>query len=84
MMTVIFKGTVVNNYPFGNHALLIINNMYPTPQEKVIIHEAEKIMIETMARYDPSHDQYHGERISAIEKYMEHSLNAFLFSSARS
>ena len=35
--------------------------MYPTPQEQAIIHEAEKIMIETMARYDPSHDQYHGE-----------------------
>ena len=35
--------------------------MYPTPQEEAIIHEAEKIMIETMARYDPSHDQYHGE-----------------------
>jgi len=36
--------------------------MHPTPQEKAIIDEAEKIMIENMARYDPSHDQYHGER----------------------
>lgn len=35
--------------------------MYPTPQEQAIIHEAEKMMIQTMARYDPSHDQYHGE-----------------------
>ena len=44
--------------------------MYPTPQEQAVINEAEKIMIETMARYDPSHDQYHGERnlTSAIEK----------------
>jgi len=48
--------------------------MHPTPQEKAIIDEAEKIMIENMARYDPSHDQYHGERDpadSVIEKYMD-------------
>lgn len=37
--------------------------MYPTPQEQAVIHEAEKIMIETMARYDPSHDQYHVQRV---------------------
>lgn len=44
--------------------------MYPTPQEQAVIHEAEKIMIETMARYDPSHDQYHGERnLSLREVY---------------
>jgi len=35
--------------------------MYPTPDEKVYIDAAEKLMIETMARYDPSHDAYHGE-----------------------
>jgi uncharacterized protein len=34
--------------------------MYPTPQEKAIVNEAEKLMVEIMARYDPSHDKYHG------------------------
>jgi len=36
--------------------------MYPTPQEKAIVNEAEKLMVEIMARYDPSHDKYHGRR----------------------
>lgn len=35
--------------------------MYPTEQEKAVIDAAEKIMVDTMARYDPSHDAYHGE-----------------------
>lgn len=35
--------------------------MYPTTQEQEVIQAAENIMIETMARYDPSHDKYHGE-----------------------
>lgn len=34
--------------------------MYPTPQEQAVIDAAEKIMVDTMARYDPSHDKYHG------------------------
>jgi hypothetical protein len=34
--------------------------MYPTPQEKAVIEEAEQMMVDTMARYDPSHDKYHG------------------------
>ncbi len=36
--------------------------MYPTAQEIAVINEAEKIMIETMSRYDPSHDAFHGEQ----------------------
>ena len=47
------------------------SQMYPTPQEKAVVHEAEKIMIETMARYDPSHDQYHGERNSNRKKHTD-------------
>lgn len=35
--------------------------MYPTPQEQAVIDAAEKIMIDTMARYDPSHDKHHGQ-----------------------
>ena len=34
--------------------------MYPTNQEKAIVNDAERVMIDTMARYDPSHDKYHG------------------------
>jgi uncharacterized protein len=34
--------------------------MYPTAQEKAVIAAAEKMMIDTMSRYDPSHDAYHG------------------------
>ncbi|KAH7926096.1 hypothetical protein BV22DRAFT_1111928 [Leucogyrophana mollusca] len=37
--------------------------MYPNPQEKHAINTAEKLMIETMARYDPSHDAFHVERV---------------------
>ena len=34
--------------------------MYPNPQQALVLREAEKLMVETMARYDPSHDKYHG------------------------
>ena len=33
---------------------------YPTQQEAALVAVAEKLMLETMARYDPSHDAYHG------------------------
>jgi uncharacterized protein len=36
------------------------SKMYPSQQEQVVIGAAEKLMTETMARYDPSHDVYHG------------------------
>ena len=77
-MTVIFKSTWNRGKqlpfpyfsPFPYILIFTVTTMYPTPQEQAVINEAEKIMIETMARYDPSHDQYHGERnlTSAIEK----------------
>ncbi|KAL0579310.1 hypothetical protein V5O48_002708 [Marasmius crinis-equi] len=37
--------------------------MYPTADEKVYIDAAEQLMVETMARYDPSHDAYHVQRV---------------------
>lgn len=37
--------------------------MYPTAAEAVVVQAAEKLMIETMKRYDPSHDAYHGKFI---------------------
>ncbi|OBZ72054.1 Uncharacterized protein YpgQ [Grifola frondosa] len=36
---------------------------YPTPQEAAVVRDAEKLMVETMARYDPSHDAYHVQRV---------------------
>lgn len=37
--------------------------MYPTEGDKVVLNAAEKIMVDTMARYDPSHDAYHVQRV---------------------
>jgi uncharacterized protein len=36
---------------------------YPTANEQAVIKAAERLMEETMARYDPSHDAYHGMSI---------------------
>jgi hypothetical protein len=85
MMTVIFKGTNLTRTRGKQLPFLIFlpctiffqRTMYPTPQELAIIHEAENLMIETMAKYDPSHDQYHGESgtwTSAIEKSTDVSI----------
>lgn len=32
-----------------------------TTQEQAVVAAAEQMMVEAMARYDPSHDKYHGE-----------------------
>lgn len=37
--------------------------MYPTPEEAIVVKAAEQLMNDTMARYDSSHDAYHGEFI---------------------
>ncbi|KAJ7170864.1 hypothetical protein C8R43DRAFT_69373 [Mycena crocata] len=37
--------------------------MYPTPQENALVLEAEKVMQDAMARYDPSHDAFHVQRV---------------------
>ena len=42
--------------PLPAHCL----KMYPTQSEKAVVDAAEKLMTETMARYDPSHDAFHG------------------------
>jgi uncharacterized protein len=38
--------------------------MYPTDDERIAIVQAEELMKVTMAKYDPSHDAYHGESLS--------------------
>ena len=35
--------------------------MHRIPQEIALVNEAEKLMVATMARNDPSHDKYHGK-----------------------
>ncbi|KXN86053.1 hypothetical protein AN958_10529 [Leucoagaricus sp. SymC.cos] len=50
--------------------------MYPDEQEKVAIAAAEKLMVETMARYDPSHDKYHVERVRKTALAIARSLPA--------
>ncbi|KAF7327978.1 HD domain-containing protein [Mycena kentingensis (nom. inval.)] len=37
--------------------------MYPTESERAVIAAAEQVMNETMAKYDPSHDAYHVQRV---------------------
>lgn len=34
--------------------------MYPSATEQLVLAAAEKLMLATMARYDPSHDVFHG------------------------
>ncbi|KAF7771587.1 hypothetical protein Agabi119p4_5898 [Agaricus bisporus var. burnettii] len=48
--------------------------MYPTPQEQAVIDAAEKIMIDTMARYDPSHDKHHVHRVRKTALTIARSL----------
>lgn len=38
-------------------------SMYPTAKEAIVVELAEELMIDTMKRYDPSHDAYHGKFI---------------------
>ena len=54
--------------------------MYPSPAEKAVIHDAEELMTTTMARYDPSHDQYHGKEMNI---FLAKKFLKLLFSSTR-
>jgi len=51
--------------------------MYPSEQEKAVLKAAEDIMVETMARYDPSHDKFHGT-FGNISTIQSRPLNIFL------
>ncbi|KAI0671502.1 hypothetical protein C8Q78DRAFT_972373 [Trametes maxima] len=37
--------------------------VYPTSEEAVVVAAAEELMVKTMARYDPSHDAFHVQRV---------------------
>lgn len=56
--------------------------MYPTANERIAIDEAEKLMVETMAKYDPSHDAYHGGHSSSAYALIDCAQTSY-HSSAR-
>ena len=57
---------------------------YPTQEEAAVVAAAEKLMVETMARYDPSHDAYHGpcRKVYAAQGHKIHLESDLLQSSA--
>lgn len=59
------------------------NTMNPNLHERGIIDAAEKLMVETMAKYDPSHDRYHGVS-SPTSRYVSQQTERVFFSSTRS
>jgi len=57
--------------------------MYPTEQERIAIDAAERLMVETMARYDPSHDAYHVQRVRKTALSIANVMTADTFSPSR-
>ncbi|KAI0711975.1 hypothetical protein C8T65DRAFT_574795 [Cerioporus squamosus] len=51
---------------------------YPSKEEAVIVAAAEKLMVETMARYDPSHDAYHVQRVRKTALQLARTVTATL------
>ena len=47
--------------------LVMMQSDYPNEDQKQVIRVAEKLMEQTMARYDPSHDAYHGELLWSMK-----------------
>ncbi|OCH94395.1 hypothetical protein OBBRIDRAFT_817234 [Obba rivulosa] len=48
--------------------------MYPSPEEATVIQAAEKLMIDTMARYDPSHDAFHVQRVRKTAMHIARTM----------
>nr|VWO95907.1 F-actin-capping protein subunit beta [Ganoderma boninense] len=51
---------------------------YPTQQEAALVAAAEKLMVETMARYDPSHDAHHVQRVRKTALQLARTVSAGL------
>ncbi|CAA7269590.1 unnamed protein product [Cyclocybe aegerita] len=49
--------------------------MYPAPQEQRVLEEAEKIMVDSMAKYDPSHDKHHVQRVRKTALALARAVN---------
>ncbi|KAF9493133.1 hypothetical protein BDN71DRAFT_1432721 [Pleurotus eryngii] len=50
--------------------------MYPSSVEQKIIDEAEKLMVETMSRYDASHDAFHVRRVRKTALALANSVTS--------
>ncbi|KAF7424080.1 hypothetical protein PC9H_009381 [Pleurotus ostreatus] len=50
--------------------------MYPSSIEQKIIDEAEKLMVETMSRYDASHDAFHVRRVRKTALALANSVTS--------
>lgn len=50
--------------------------MYPSLQEAAAVTAAEKLMISTMARYDPSHDAFHVQRVRRTALHLARAVTA--------
>ncbi|THH27859.1 hypothetical protein EUX98_g6318 [Antrodiella citrinella] len=46
-----------------------------TPEEAVVVKAAEQLMADTMAKYDPSHDAYHVERVRRTALRIAHQVS---------
>ncbi|KAI0346522.1 hypothetical protein BDW22DRAFT_1352633 [Trametopsis cervina] len=49
---------------------------YPTPAEANVIASAEKLMVETMAKYDPSHDAFHVQRVRRTALHLARTISS--------
>ncbi|KAI0956105.1 hypothetical protein AcV7_006599 [Taiwanofungus camphoratus] len=49
--------------------------MYPSVEEAAVIQAAEKLMVTTMARYDPSHDAFHVQRVRKTALYLARTFS---------
>ncbi|KAG6374380.1 hypothetical protein JVT61DRAFT_4416 [Boletus reticuloceps] len=53
---------------------MTISDMYPSATEQLALAAAEKLMVATMARYDPSHDVFHVQRVRKTALSLARSL----------
>lgn len=68
----------------ANYWSLTIPNMYPSSTEQLVLAAAEKLMVATMARYDPSHDMFHGMAASGLFASFQALADVYgLYSSVR-
>ncbi|PCH42473.1 hypothetical protein WOLCODRAFT_132404 [Wolfiporia cocos MD-104 SS10] len=49
---------------------------YPSSEEAAALHAAEQLMITTMARYDPSHDAFHVQRVRRTALHLARAVSA--------
>ncbi|KAA1467588.1 hypothetical protein DENSPDRAFT_832693 [Dentipellis sp. KUC8613] len=55
--------------------MTVDNTEYPNAEERAILQAAEQLMKETMARYDPSHDAFHVQRVRKTALHLAHTIS---------